>query len=89
MIDAQQATPGKVFTDLTCWKCGEESLKESVGATESFSSTGEKMASAGSKHSDCQKCGAYSVSPAQARHNKIVGRHNRKAGIKEANRKSG
>ena len=89
MIEAQQAASAKIFTDLTCWKCGEETLKEIAGETESFSAKGEKKMSLVRKHSDCQKCGAYSVNPAQARHNKIVGRHNRKAIIKEANRKTG
>jgi hypothetical protein len=38
--------------------------------------------------SECTKCGTHSVSAAQALHNKILGRRNRKAIIKEANRKS-
>jgi ribosomal protein L44E len=80
------ATAAKTITNLTCWKCGEETLKEISGATESFSSKGEKVTSLGSLHSDCQKCGAYSVNADQAQHNKIIARQNRKAVIKEANR---
>ncbi len=82
------ATAAKVITDLTCWKCGEETLKEISGATESFTSKGEKVNSLGSRHSDCQQCGAYSVNAEQAHYNKIIARHNRKAVIKEANRKT-
>ena len=37
----------------------------------------------------CQKCGAYSVNPVQLQHNRALARSNRKAIIKEANRKSG
>jgi hypothetical protein len=54
MIDAQQAVPAKVFTDLTCWSCGEETLKEAAIETEAFSAKGEKKMSTGRKHSDCQ-----------------------------------
>jgi ribosomal protein L44E len=82
------ATATKVITDLTCWKCGEETLKEASGAVESFTSKGDKITSLGSLHSDCQKCGAYSVNAEQARYNKIIARQNRKAIIKEANRKA-
>jgi hypothetical protein len=84
-----QAAEVKVFTDLTCWKCGEETLKEAAGATESFIPKGEKILSIGRMHSNCQKCGAYSVNAVQIRHNTRVGRRNRKAIIKEANRKAG
>lgn len=78
----------KVMTDLTCWKCGEESLKEAAGAGAARGAHGELLASSELKHSDCQKCGAYSVNPAQARHNKMVGRKTRKGLIREANRTS-
>ena len=84
-----QATEVKVMTDLTCWKCGEESLKEAAEISDSFSPKGERIVAAGIRHSDCGKCGAYSVNPTQLRHNKAVARANRKAIIKEANRKTG
>ena len=78
----------KAMTELTCWKCGEESLREAAGAGATRGSHGELLASTEIRHSDCQKCGAYSVNPAQARHNKTVGRKHRKAQIREANRTS-
>ena len=84
-----QTTAVRTMTDLTCWKCGEESLKEVTDAGDSFSPKGERIAATGIWHSDCQKCGAYSVNPAQLRHNQVVAKSNRKAIIKEANRKSG
>ena len=85
----EQAQPAvKVMTALTCWKCGEESLKEAVSAGATRGSHGELLASTEMRHSDCQKCGAYSVSPTQARHNKTVGRKARKELIREANRTS-
>ena len=87
MINAQAAEV-KVVTDLTCWKCGEETLKEAAGMTDTLNSKGGKVAASGRQHSDCQKCGAYSVNAVQARHNRTVGRHNRKAIIKESNRKN-
>jgi formylmethanofuran dehydrogenase subunit E len=83
-----QLTAAKVMTDLTCWKCGEESLKEVAVVADSFSLKGERVSDTGIRHSDCQKCGAYSVSPAQVQYNRTVARANRKAVIKEANRKS-
>lgn len=86
MEQAQAAA--KVMTELTCWKCGEESLKEAASAGAARGSHGELLASMEFKHSDCQKCGAYSVNPAQARHNKIIGRKNRKELIRESNRTS-
>ncbi len=78
----------KVKTDLTCWKCGEESLKEFAGAGAARGAHGELVASTDIRHSDCQKCGAYSVNAAQARHNKIIGRKARKEVIREGNRTS-
>lgn len=78
----------KVITDLTCWKCGEESLKEATSAGAARSAHGELLASSEIKHSDCQKCGAYSVNAVQARHNKTTGRRNRKEVIRESNRTS-
>jgi hypothetical protein len=78
----------KVMTDLTCWKCGEESLKEAASAGAARGAHGELLASSEIKHSDCQKCGAYSVNAVQARHNKTMGRRNRKEVIRESNRTS-
>lgn len=86
MQQAQAAA--KVMTDLTCWKCGEESLKEAASAGVARGSHGEALTSTEVKHSDCQKCGAYSVNAVQARHNKIMGRKARKAAIHESNRTS-
>lgn len=86
MEQAQAAT--KVITAYTCWKCGEESLKEAASTGATRSAHGELVASTDIKHSECQKCGAYSVNPAQALHNKTVGRKNRKELIREANRTS-
>jgi hypothetical protein len=86
MEQAQAAA--KVMTELTCWKCGEESLKEAAGAGATRGAHGELLASTSLKHSDCQKCGALSVNPAQAKHNKMVGRKARKELIRESNRTS-
>ena len=86
MDQVQAAT--KATTALTCWKCGEESLKEAASAGATRGPHGELMASTELRHSDCQKCGAYSVNPTQARHNKTVGRKARKELIREANRTS-
>jgi hypothetical protein len=83
------ATKTIVFTDLTCWKCGEESLKEVVKAEEARGPKGEKLVSSAIRHSSCEKCGAYSVNPAQLHHNRVAARISRKSIIKEANRKSG
>ena len=88
-MQTQAAVAEKVFTDLTCWKCGEESLKAFTEVVDSHAFKAEGAPGAGLSHSDCEKCGAYSVNPAQLRHNKTVARSNRKAIIKEANRKSG
>ena len=88
MLQAQTATP-KVMTELTCWKCGEESLKEMVEAVDPHAFSRDKLAASGLMQSECTKCGTRSVNAAQSRHNKTLGRKNRKAIIKEANRKSG
>ena len=85
----EPAVAEKIFTDLTCWKCGEESLKVFAMVADSHGGKGEKVTSLALHHSDCQKCGAYSVNLAQSLHNKAIARTNRKAIIKEANRKSG
>lgn len=84
----QAHAAAKVMTDLTCWKCGEESLKEAASAGATRGTHGELLASTSLKHSDCQKCGAYSVNATQARHNKTVGRKTRKEHIRESNRTS-
>lgn len=81
----EQAT-AKVMTDLTCWKCGEESLQEAASAGATRGAHGELQASTAMRHSECQKCGTYSVNATQALHNKAVSRKNRKAHIYESNR---
>jgi hypothetical protein len=83
----EQATT-KVMTELTCWKCGEESLLEAASAGATRGAHGELLASTHLRHSECQKCGTYSVNAAQALHNKAVGRKTRKAHIYESNRVS-
>ena len=79
----------KIYTDLTCWKCGEESLKEVVNAEEAHGPKGEKIVSTAIRHSLCEKCGAYALNPAQLQHNRVLARASRKSIIKDANRKSG
>ena len=86
MIAVQPTPAVKVMTDLTCWKCGEESLSEAADTTPSANPKGEKATPSATRPSTCTKCGAYAVNAAQARQNRIVGRQNRKAIIKEANR---
>jgi formate dehydrogenase assembly factor FdhD len=88
MLQTQTATP-KVLTDLTCWKCGEETLQQMTQAVDPHAFSREKIAVSAIAQSECTKCGARSVNAVQSRHNKTVGRKNRKAIIKEANRKSG
>jgi hypothetical protein len=83
----EQAT-ARVMTDLTCWKCGEESLKEAADAGATRGAHGELVTSVELHHSECQKCGAYSVNAKQALHNKTVGRKARKERIYESNRSS-
>ena len=84
----QQIAVAKVMTDLTCWKCGEETLKDMVAAVDANAFRGAKVEASGLLQSECTKCGAHSVNAAQARHNKLLGRRNRKAIIKAANSKS-
>jgi predicted nucleic-acid-binding Zn-ribbon protein len=84
----QQIAATKVMTDLTCWKCGEETLKETAVVVDTNAFRSAKVEASGVMHSECTKCGTHSVNAAQALHNKILGRRNRKAIIKEANRKS-
>lgn len=83
MEQAQVAT--KVMTDLTCWKCGEESLKEAGNNGTTRGAQGELVASTELQHSECQKCGTYSVNRVQALHNKAVGRKTRKSIIRASN----
>jgi hypothetical protein len=82
------AVPAKVMTDLTCWKCGEETLKEMVAAVDTNAFRSAKVEASGLMQSECTKCGTHSVNAAQALHNKTLVRASRKAIIKEANRKS-
>ena len=84
----QQVAASKVMTDLTCWKCGEETLKEMTVAVDTKAFRSAKAEASGVMQSECTKCGTHSVNAVQALHNKILGRKNRKAVIKESNRKS-
>jgi hypothetical protein len=83
-----QAAPAKVITDLTCWKCGEETLKQVVDTVDANAFRRDTAVASALMQSTCGKCGALSVNATQSRHNKTVGRKTRKAIIKEANRKS-
>ncbi len=85
----QQLAATQVMTDLTCWKCGEEALKEKLEAVDTNAFRRVTTESSALMQSECTKCGAQSVNKTQARHNKTLGRKNRKAIIKEQNRKSG
>ena len=76
------------MTDLTCWKCGEETLKVMAEPVDPKAYGSAKVEASGVMQSECTKCGTHSVNAAQALNNKILGRKNRKATIKEANRKS-
>ena len=85
MSEAQAVA--KVMTDLTCWKCGEESLQE---VSEKIDPNAFRPANAiitAIMQSKCTKCGAQSINAAQAAINKVNGRKSRKHLIKEANRK--
>ncbi len=83
MEQAQGATKG--MTDLTCWKCGEETLKDAGNNGTTRGAQGELVASTELQHSECQKCGTYSVNRAQALHNKSVDRKTRKSRIYASN----
>lgn len=83
-----QAVQAKAMTDLTCWKCGEESLKEMFEAVDPNAFRSEATMVVATMQSECTKCGAHSVNAAQALQNKNAARKSRKAFIKEANRKS-
>lgn len=82
-----QTIEKKPMTDLTCWKCGEEALAETPGATAAPVPAGAPVISAGGRYSICGKCGARSVNAAQALHNKTENRKTRKAMIRESNRR--
>jgi hypothetical protein len=84
----QEIATGKVMTDLTCWKCGEESLKQLVEAVDPKAFRSTAVGASELLQSECTKCGTRSINAVQARHNKTLGRRNRKAIIKESNRKS-
>ena len=84
----QQIATAKVMTDLTCWKCGEETLKQLVETVDPKAFKRATVVASGLLQSECTKCGTHSVNTAQALHNKILGRKNRKEIIKESNRKS-
>lgn len=86
-----QATPAseKVMTDLTCWKCGEETLKQMVETVDTNAFKRATTVASGLMQSECTKCGTRSINAVQSRYNKTLGRKNRKSIIKEANRKSG
>lgn len=77
----------KVMTDLTCWSCGEESLKETSVLVDPHAFRAEN-AVAGLMKSECSKCGVQSINARQALHNKVAARKSRKAMIKAANGKS-
>jgi len=83
-----QTETAKVMTELTCWKCGEETLKPVVSAIDPNAFGADKIVAGLLMKSECTQCGASAVNAAQARHNKTLGRKNRKAIIKEANRKA-
>jgi hypothetical protein len=87
MIEAQAAAT-KVMTDLTCWSCGGETLKEMFEAVDPNAFRSEAATVVATMQSECTKCGAHSVNAAQAHQNKTSARASRKAMIKEANRKS-
>ncbi len=78
----------KVTTDLTCWSCGEESLKEQVEAVDPNAFRPANAIITAIMQSKCTKCGAQSINAAQAHVNKINARKSRKAFIKESNRNS-
>lgn len=75
----------KPMTDLTCWKCGEESLVEAPAAAV-LVPAGPPVIAVGGRYSICGKCGTRSVSAVQARHNKVESKKARKAMIRESNR---
>lgn len=82
-----QTVEKKPMTDLTCWKCGEETLAEAPRAAAGFKHAGATSVATDARHSICGKCGARSVNAAQAQHNKAENRKTRKAIIRESNRK--
>jgi predicted nucleic-acid-binding Zn-ribbon protein len=83
-----QAVEAKKFTDLTCWSCGEETLKEVVDAVDPNAFRPVGAIETAIMQSKCTKCGAQSINAAQAQINKVNARKSRKALIKETNRKT-
>ena len=79
----------KEFTNLTCWSCGEESLKEVIEAVDPNAFRPVGAIDTAIMQSKCSKCGAQSINAAQALINKVNARKGRKRLIKESNRKSG
>ena len=53
----QQIAATKVMTDLTCWKCGEESLKENTVVVDTTAFRRAKVEASGVMQSECTKCG--------------------------------
>ena len=78
----------KVNTDLTCWSCGEEALKEVFEAVDPNAFRPAGAIETAIMQSKCTKCGAQSINAAQSRINKVNARKSRKLLIKDANRKS-
>ena len=87
-MNMQTAVAAKTTTDLTCWKCGEESLKELFEAVDPNAFRSQATSVVVTMQSECSKCGAHSVNAAQVLQNKTASRKSRKSLIKEANRKS-
>ena len=77
----------KTYTERTCWKCGEESLQPAA-AKPVVAVKGDALSVFGSEHSICGKCGAKSVSAAQAKRNQTVNRRSRRANIRATNGRS-
>jgi hypothetical protein len=87
-MNTQTSVASKTMTDLTCWKCGEESLKELFVAVDPNAFRSAVTTVAATMQSECTKCGVHSVNATQALQNKISARKSRKAFIKIANSKS-
>jgi len=78
----------KVMTNLTCWSCGEETLKEVFEAVDPNAFRPASAIETAIMQSKCTKCGAQSINAAQAQINKVNSRKSRKLLIKESNRNS-
>jgi len=85
MSEAQAVA--KVMTDLTCWKCGEESLQEVAEKVDPNAFRPANAIVTAIMQSKCTKCGAQSINASQAAINKVNARKSRKQMIKESNRK--